>query len=100
MRAVDLNKRKVQNTVTNGLFLVLSDRLFQITKGTDFLNATGWRSIAPAEHYWAVGRIHSFVERKHWWPAAWFAFSLKRKLVKLVACCRLGFVNASESLLQ
>ena len=28
------------------------------------------------------------------------AFPLMYKLVKLVACCRLGFVNASESLLQ
>jgi hypothetical protein len=27
-------------------------------------------------------------------------FYLERKLVKLVGCCRLGFVNASESLLQ
>lgn len=27
-------------------------------------------------------------------------FSRKRKLVKLVACCRLGFVNVSELLLQ
>src|SRR5271165_3540336 len=36
-------------------------------------------------------------------PAKWLVrryFSLKRKLVKLVACCRLGFVNASESLLR
>jgi hypothetical protein len=30
----------------------------------------------------------------------WINFSLKRKLAKLVACCRLGFANASESLLQ
>ena len=40
--------------------------------------------------------------RKHeeaLWLAACFAFSLKRKLVKLTACCRLGFVNAWESLL-
>jgi len=28
------------------------------------------------------------------------AFSLERKLAKLVACCGLGFVNASESPLQ